>query len=164
MNTASLSIPLSSHAYEPSPPLYFGYTTSRGDVITLSFPIFEIFFPKSTLTSALSFDLKEFFKHLVNTFFSLFPFRKTLDSVRPCQFPNFLAPWSFCCRHLRESLPRQSGILLSLCLLLDQQPSRCLSPVSSGSQCCLETLLASLEFFHFHQIFKHNNLSVRPSR
>lgn len=85
-------------------------THSHGDVITLNFPIFEIFVPKIPLTTALSFDLKEFFKHLVNPFLSLLLFRKILDcmfisSVVLLSIPKFLAPLSFHHGHLQNLYP-----------------------------------------------------------
>lgn len=54
-------------------------------------------------------------------FFTSFPenlrFCVYFFSPYPYPFPNFLAPLSFCWRHLMESRLRQSGISLSLLLL-----------------------------------------------
>lgn len=138
-------------------------THSHGDVITLNFPIFEIFVPKIPLSTALSFDLKEFFKHLVNPFLSLLLFRKILDcmfisSVVLLSIPKFLAPLSFHHGHLRISTQAIWHSPFSV-PTADHWLSTFLSLTSSGFQCCLEILPAPLDFFHFHQPFTHNNLS-----
>lgn len=106
---------------------------------------------------SFSFDLKKFFKHLFDPFITA-SFQENLRVPAHLFSHAFVNSQNFwpCCPFIIGTPfwgPTADWALFPF-----------LSPASYGSQCCLEILPSSFQFFHFYQIFKHNGLVVRPNR
>lgn len=131
---------------------------SQSDVVTLNF---EIFIPKIPLITALSFDLKEFFKNLIDPFLST----SFQENLRFCvdlfshTFVNSQIFWPCCL----SDLP---GNLTFLFSVPNAGPVTFYLPLSNLIWISMLPGISSdfFKFFHFHQIFKHNNLAMRPRR